>query len=150
MNVQDLLLSTDGRLGRRDFACAAVALAVVGGVASLVPVIGPVVGLAALWSWRALAAKRLHDMGRDHRLATVLMLANIFIGAGGLLLSLGAGTGALGIVLLPILGMFALIATIAMCASLGFLLWLALTPGEAAANRFGAPAAPLDLQALLG
>lgn len=47
MNIQHLLDSM--RLGRRDFACAAVALAVVGGAVSLVPVIGPVVGLATLW-----------------------------------------------------------------------------------------------------
>lgn len=150
MNLRDLMLSTNGRLGRRDFAYSAVILAIGSAGISLLPVVGPIIGIALLWAWRALAAKRLHDMGRNHLLASALMVANIGVSVGGLLLSFGAGSAALGLLTLPLLGVFALVATIIGLMSLAFLLWLVATPSDSSANRFGKTAEPLDFQTLLG
>lgn len=148
IDLPTLLLSPHGRLGRQGFWVAAAGLFVTGLVAGLVPVIGGLVGLALLWPWSAVSAKRLHDLGRSGWWIALPLVPSLLVGGLGVLTAasatMGATMGASGATL-ALATLTATLGLAAMLVSLGFLLWIGLTPGMPGANRFGAVPAPLPL-----
>ena len=89
MNIdfKSLLLAHRGRIGRQDFWVGVAILWVAGMVLGLVPVLGQLVALVAIWPWYCLLSQRLHDTGRSGRLAAIAIVpaagVTIFYGDSG-------------------------------------------------------------------
>jgi uncharacterized membrane protein YhaH (DUF805 family) len=145
MNWKDLFLVPQGRTGRQAFLIGAAALIVAGIVLNLIPVLGPLVGLALIYPWTCLLVKRLHDFGRSGWLVLIPVVPTAIASMLALLTSFAAvGAGTMGAALVGA-GLALTLSGAAMLISLAFLVWAALKPGDAQPNRFGAPAAPLVL-----
>ncbi|CAN5321417.1 hypothetical protein BH10PSE1_BH10PSE1_01060 [soil metagenome] len=141
-----LFLEANGRIGQKDYWIGFGIVFAVNIVLSWLPLIGFLVSLAAIYAGVCVSSKRLHDMGRSGWLAAIpygaLAAAIVFstisvigmIGAANYDNGMGfmAGAGALG-----------LLWTAASLISLGFVIWLGVTPGQPGDNRYGPPPKPL-------
>lgn len=138
MNWQDLLLRTDGRIGRKDFWIGAAALIGVGLVFGLIPVVGPFVSLALLLPWTCLTAKRLHDFGRPGWL--VLIAVSPTVGSAALALFSVLAAASLSTIGAAFAGasLTLMVSTAASLVSLGFLIWVGLAAGDPAPNPYDA------------
>ena len=138
MDWKALLTSPRGRIGRRDFwrGFAVVMLASI--VLSLIPMVGQVVVLVLLWPQACIFAKRLHDSGRS---GWLVLLPVAVTGAAILLMGMvgGAGLFDVGVGFDTAMGPVIRIAMVPALFALGFLLWVGLSRGEEAANRYGTP-----------
>ena len=129
MDWVKLLLSPQGRITRAPFWFGIMVIIIASLALRLIPgPIGRLVSLVLLWPQICVNAKRLHDMGRTGW----WLVAPILIGVAGLAIAFVMGSGG-GIPPQPAIAPLAVVALV----SLGFLLWLGLTPGQAGANRFG-------------
>lgn len=142
MNWQNLLLTTSGRIGRRDFWIGAAALIAAGLIFGLIPVVGPFASLGLMLPWTCLTAKRLHDFGRSGWLVLLAVVPAAASGILGVFTTLAAANAATMGAALAGASLTLMVSTVALLASLSFLLWVGLKPGDAAANAYGpAPAA---------
>jgi uncharacterized membrane protein YhaH (DUF805 family) len=114
-----------GRLDRRRYWASLAAVVVV--CAASAPLLKLSGGVAALLLWAAVAAPRLHDVGRSGWWGAGLLVFN----AGALMAASMVGILMVG----PILYLCALLIVV-------FSLWLGIAEGEATANRFGPPPQP--------
>lgn len=145
MDWRTLFLTTDGRIGRRDFWIGIAIIFGIAVVAGWIPVLGQLIALALIYPSICLQAKRLHDMGKTAWLMLVPMgvgmvcsavaaamggMAAIGLGAGGEAAAAGAAMAGVGAFLVLIL---------AVVVSFGFLLWVGLSSGDPGENRFGPP-----------
>ena len=149
MNWQFLFLSSEGRIGQKDFWIGALLLFVAWILSHALHILAPLIWLLLVFPWVCIIAKRLHDFGRSGWLmlaplavgVVAVVLAVVFGGltAGSALYTAFTGGmepsgwavmfGALGV-------MFAFLGVAALVKIL-FLLWVGLTPGDPGANRFG-------------
>ena len=150
MDWKSLFFSAEGRIGRGEFWIGWLVLLGVSVVTGWIPLIGMLISLVAIYCTVCIYAKRLHDMGKSGWLQVIPIAVGILAG-GWAVMSIGAGAamsamsggsdeavaaGALGGLGMGLLGL-----AVAFLVWIGFLLWIGLTPGEPAANRFGAPPA---------
>lgn len=150
MDWKSLFFSAEGRIGRGEFWIGWLVLLGVGVVTGWIPLIGMLVSLVAIYCAVCIYAKRLHDMGKTGWLQ-VIPIAVCILAGGWAVMSIGFGAAlsamsggsdeAVAASALGGLGMGMLGLGVAFLVSIGFLLWVGLTPGEPAANRFGAPPA---------
>ena len=151
MNWQFLFLSANGRIGQKDFWIGFLILLVAGFILNVIPVIGQIAGILLLYPWVCLYSKRLHDFGKTGWLAAVpfgvwaiaLLLAVIAMGGGGAAAGGAAGAGvgeaaAAGGMMAALAGM-GLVLMLAFVVYIGFTLWVGLTKGDPATNKYGAP-----------
>jgi uncharacterized membrane protein YhaH (DUF805 family) len=134
-----LLLDPRGRIGRRDLLLAACA--VLGIELLLMAPSNEMIALLAkslaLWIGSAAIIKRLHDLGRSG--------CWLPAGLGGLcmwtaLLATGFLVTAGSDAFVPGKPGYAALSGLVMLPAIGMGLWLHLTQGDVAANRFGPPA----------
>lgn len=139
-----LLLSTRGRIRRRDFWIGFAITMAVSVLCNLIPMVGPFLGLVTIWPMVALHAKRLHDMGRTawFLLApAVISLATMAV----TYLARPAGIEAPGVITPALasasqgLGLGLAIMAFCLLIEIVFLLWVGLTPGQPDDNRYGGP-----------
>lgn len=143
MNWQNLFLSIDGRIGRKDFWLGAAVLIGAGLVGGLIPVAGPLVSLALIVPWTCLTAKRLHDFGRSGWLVLAAVVPSTISAAMALFTALAtANVATLGLAFAGA-SLTLMVSTLAMLVSLGFLLWVGLKPSDAAPNAYGPAPAPV-------
>lgn len=136
---KDHFLAAKGRIGRRDFWIGAVALIVVGVIAGMIPVIGPLASLALLLPWTCLMAKRLHDFGRSGWLVLVPAVPTALSSGLALVAALAISNAATLGLAFGLGGVALTVASVSALIGLGFLLWVGLTAGDPRPNRFGAP-----------
>ena len=148
MNIdfKSLLLAHRGRIGRQDFWVGVAILWVAGMVLGLVPVLGQLVALVAIWPWYCLLSQRLHDTGRSGRLAAIAIVpAAIGVGAAALA-TFAMLAPAIALPLLPLIGAAGVTAMVGAVISLVFVVWIGVTPGQTSTNRWGSsPAALVEL-----
>ena len=131
MNLQTLLLSPQGRIGRAAFWIGFALVMVLSVALNLIPgVIGHLLGFVLLWPQVCINAKRLHDMGRTGW----LLLIPAGVSAACLLLSFVLGSGAEAA---PRPQAMAPLVVAGLCG-LAFLIWVGLARGTPGPNRFGA------------
>jgi len=142
MDWKQLLLTGDGRIGRKSYWQAVLLVSLVSIVAAAIDGAmfgwesdrGPVstlVGVALIFPQLSLNAKRLHDLDRSGWLQ-LLPLAVLVVAAvsGSLLADVGGSTGSiLGGVLVVMLGL----------AALALALWIGFARGTNGPNRYGEP-----------
>ena len=135
---RSLYLSAQGRIGRREFWIGAAGLIAVGLAVGIIPVVGALASLAMLYPWTCLTAKRLHDFGRSGWLVLIAAVPAAVSGALGVFMALAASNLATLGVAMASAGLALTVSALALLASLAFLLWVALKPGERSANAYGA------------
>jgi uncharacterized membrane protein YhaH (DUF805 family) len=140
MDWNHLFLSFSGRTGKRDFWIGFAALFAAGIVANLLPVVGALAGLALLYPWTALMAKRLHDFGRSGWLVLVPAAPAALSAILALFAALAMGNAATMGAAFATAGFAVLVSTVAMLIGLGFLVWVGLKDGDAGTNTYGARA----------
>ena len=139
MDWNHLFLSFSGRTSKRDFWIGFGALFGAGIVANLLPVVGTVAGLALLYPWTALMAKRLHDFGRSGWRVLVPAVPAALSGILALFAALAMGSTATMAAAFATAGFAVLVSTLAVIVGLGFLVWVGTRDGDAGANAYGAP-----------
>jgi uncharacterized membrane protein YhaH (DUF805 family) len=145
MNWTELFLAPQGRAGQQAFLIGAAALIVAGVVLNLIPVLGPLASLALIYPWTCLLVKRLHDFGRSGWMVLIPVVPTALASMLALITTFAAmGGGTMGAALVGA-GLALTISGASMLISLAFLVWVALKPSDARANRFGYPAAALVL-----
>jgi uncharacterized membrane protein YhaH (DUF805 family) len=146
MDWKTLFLSADGRIDKRDFWIGFAILFVAGLVLGMIPVLG-LISILLIYPWVCVYAKRLHDFGRSAWLilapvavTAVLMIAAIALGGMAMM---GAGLAnnetAMAGSALAMGGAIAGVALLSFLIWIGFALWVGLTNGDPAENRFGPP-----------
>jgi uncharacterized membrane protein YhaH (DUF805 family) len=133
MNFESLFVNPNGRTSRGQFVPALITL-----LAAVAFYYFLVRGRTGQWCLVVLVypavilhARRLHDMGRTGWLVIVpaiLIVLTFVIWLGGLSLRAPLDTA---------------VPVIALAVSAGFAVWGCVAPGQAEANRYGAPAASL-------
>ena len=145
---KSLLLSWDGRMRRSHFWIGMVAIGVVNMIGGTIPFIGVLISLALIAPAAAIAARRLHDMGRSARFALVPVAFAIVAGLLGLMASIApAAFGAAGAIgVLAVAGPLLLLITVLLAINLVFVLWIGLSAGAQGANAYGPdPRAPTEI-----
>ena len=134
-----LFVSPDGRLNRPLFWTGALVLVVGQAALSLVPIVGALAGIFAIWPWYCLIAQRLHDTGRTAQYAAFAVLPMALGAAVSLVASIAVVAPALSFALLPLVTLSGLAVGFASLVALAFLVWIGSKPGDPHANRWGAP-----------
>jgi uncharacterized membrane protein YhaH (DUF805 family) len=146
LDWRSLFLDAKGRIGRKDYWIGFIILFVAGLVLGMIPMIGVLFSLAAIYFGVCVASKRLHDMGKSGWLAAipygVMFVATVVSSMSlfGGVMSAGYGNEygmAAGF------GSAMALSGLAMLINLGFLLWLGLTAGDPGDNAYGPPPRPL-------
>jgi uncharacterized membrane protein YhaH (DUF805 family) len=143
-----LFLSMDGRIGRQSFWIGFVLILVASLILNMIPLLGPILGLALLWPQVAIHAKRLHDMGRSAWLIVVpfvvsfvALIAAAMTGGASVIAALNSGSSAGIAQSAGGIGLTFLLLLVAFGVGIAFLLWVGLSRGDDADNRFGPPPA---------
>ena len=111
-------------------------------IAGAVPVVGPLLGLAILWPQLVIRIKRLHDIGWTGWLpllpssVTATCMTLIVLNGGAALLTTRPQQLP-ALVASPAMHTALIFFEIAFAVEFAFLLWVGITRGDAAANRFG-------------
>jgi uncharacterized membrane protein YhaH (DUF805 family) len=129
MDWKSLFFSAEGRIGRQAFWIGWLMLLGAHVVAGWIPVLGQVIGLAAIFAWVCLCTKRLHDMGRSGWwqvlpivLGPVLIIGSaLWIGMGAILAEITNGDAGWA-ALAGVGGLFVSLA-IACVSVIAFTLW---------------------------
>lgn len=137
MNWRHLFLTLEGRIDRKDFWIGAAALIGAGLVLSVIPVVGQLASLALIVPWTCLTTKRLHDFGRSGWMALAAVIPSAASAVLGLFTALAASNVATMGAAFASAGLTLMISTAALVISLAFLLWVGLTPSDAASNAYG-------------
>lgn len=139
-----LLLSPNGRIGRRDFWIGFAFVMVASLLAGALPIAGPILGLALIWPQIVIHIKRLHDFGWSGWLlllpfAVSLVCTVLMIGSGGEALLLQPPPKELvRLVNSPEMRKPLVYFEVAFAVEVAFLCWVGFTKGDAEANKFGA------------
>jgi uncharacterized membrane protein YhaH (DUF805 family) len=145
MNWQYLFLRADGRIGQKDFWLGWLILFVAGIVLGMIPLLGMLISLALIYPNVCVFSKRLHDFGKTGWLAAapyvILLVASVIAMAmgGAAMFSAMSGSAAGTAAAMTGLGLGMGIFVLAGLACLAFLLWVGLTKGDPAPNKYGPP-----------
>jgi uncharacterized membrane protein YhaH (DUF805 family) len=141
-----LLWTPKGRIARGEFWLGFLIVMVASAVAGAIPVVGPLLGLGVLWPQLVIHIKRLHDIGWTGWLllfpfsVTATCMTLIVLNGGAALLTTPP-QHLPALIASPAMHTPLIFFEIAFAVEFAFLLWVGITKGEAAANRFGpAPA----------
>lgn len=141
-----LLWTPKGRIARGEFWLGFLIVMVASAVAGAIPVVGPLLGLGVLWPQLVIHIKRLHDIGWTGWLllfpfsVTVTCMTLIVLNGGAALLTTPPQQLP-ALIASPVMHTPLIFFEIAFAVEFAFLLWVGITKGEPAANRFGpAPA----------
>lgn len=143
MDWKNLLFSADGRIGRQTFWIGWLILLGVNVVLSWIPFLGFLISLAALYCSICVFSKRLHDMGKSGwlQLVPILLGPVLLIGAGAWMaigaMTAGANGGDPGVGAMAGLGGAVLAMILAVVVSIGFTIWVGVTPSQVGENRYG-------------
>lgn len=141
-----LFFTRHGRIGRQDFWIGVIILCLGGMVLGLIPLLGQLVALAAIWPWFCLLSQRLHDIGRSGRLAVVAIVPAAVGVATAALASFAVIAPALALPLLPLIGLAGVLSAIGAVISLVFVIWVGVSTGQTHTNQWGrAPTALIEL-----
>jgi len=137
-----LLWTPKGRIARGEFWLGFLIVMVASAVAGAIPVVGPLLGLGVLWPQLVIHIKRLHDIGWTGWLllfpfsVTVTCMTLIVLNGGAALLTTPPQQLP-ALIASPVMHTPLIFFEIAFAVEFAFLLWVGITKGEAAANRFG-------------
>ncbi|MBS0296797.1 MAG: DUF805 domain-containing protein [Proteobacteria bacterium] len=154
MNFQTLFLSASGRIGRQSFWIAFLILfvanmilgAIIGamGQNNLANLLRLVVNLVFCYFWVCVYSKRLHDMGKSGWLQLVVwavwivaLVAAVVLGGAAFMAAMSGGAGAGNGAALAAMGSVMLPLALAGLVSLGFLIWVGVTPSQPGDNAYG-------------
>ncbi len=135
MSLGNLLFSPFGRIGRGQFWGAWLGLSIFGAALGWIPLVGPVVGVVALYILVCLFSKRLHDMGRSGWWQLVPIVAAPLLWLAGFYSLQGATlvpVGETGLDVRGGVGEWPLFLGILLSVMVGplFFLWAGLSPGR--------------------
>lgn len=137
-----LLWTPKGRIARGDFWLGFLIVMVASMITGAVPVVGPFLGLLVLWPQLVIHIKRLHDIGWTGWLllfpfsvTATCMTLMVLNGGAALLTTQPQDLPAL--IASPAMHMPLIFFEVAFAVEFAFLLWVGITKGDAAANRFG-------------
>jgi uncharacterized membrane protein YhaH (DUF805 family) len=143
MNLGSLFLSPDGRLGRRDFWICILILMGASLVASRIPLLDKLIGLAVTYCGICIGSKRLHDLGQSGLLLLlpivvwgVCFALGFMVFGGSTFVAALRGNG-VGSALVGGLLIFVVLMLIAFAVVIAFTLWTGLKLGEPQTNRYG-------------
>lgn len=139
-----LLWSPEGRIRRSHFWAAWGLIFAANLLLGWIPVIGTLVGLALFWPSIAIQTKRLHDMGRTGWLQ-LLPIGAWIVAIVVMIASFGVTAATNPDIfdnedfasMMSIFGPTMIAVALVLLASLGFLIWIGATEGQAGRNRFG-------------
>ena len=149
MSWQSVFFSSNGRLGQKDFWISALILIGAWIVSFLLHFLALFAWLVLAYCWICILSKRLHDAGRSGWLILVPVAIACIAGIVGI--AVGSVTAITAIVsgfnsdMSPSswavfwgsLGVVAFLFSIAGLAKIVFILWVGLSPSDAADNRYG-------------
>ena len=150
-NWTHLFLDSHGRIGRRDFWLAAAVLLVVSNLLHLIFFFGTMASFALFYCWVCLFSKRLHDLGKSgwlqiapHVINALCIAIGVGLGAFGLIMTFLSGraeaaTGVLFGGVMAWAGLLLAVFGIAAVNTIVFVLWVGLSHGDPAPNRYGPP-----------
>jgi uncharacterized membrane protein YhaH (DUF805 family) len=150
MDWKTLFLTPEGRIGQRDFWIGFAIIFGAGLVLGMIPILGQLIGLLLIWPYIAVYAKRLHDFGKSGWLLMIpfgiscvaivmaVMSGGAAIIGAGALGSQGDDAAAASAALAGMGVAFGFLG-LAFLVGLAFLLWVGLSKGDPAANRYGPP-----------
>ena len=147
-----LFLSAEGRIGQKDYWIGVLILIGLWIVSHLAHIFAPLIWLVLIWPWICVYAKRLHDFNKSGWMillpvvvGCVCLIGAIVIGGAAALGAVfaafnegGSDTGT-WMAVLSALGVAAAFLGVAGVVKLIFLLWVGLSTGDAAPNRYGPP-----------
>jgi uncharacterized membrane protein YhaH (DUF805 family) len=145
MDWRNLFLTSQGRIGQKDFWIAWLILFVAGIVLGIIPILGALISLALIYPQVCIYAKRLHDMGKSGWLflaplgATIVLVIVMFFVVGASMFALGSGGADPNAAGLAGAGAAVLFALLIVAINLGFLLWVGLSKGDPGTNQYGPP-----------
>jgi uncharacterized membrane protein YhaH (DUF805 family) len=138
------MFSFNGRMRRSHFWISWCILFFGGIVVGLIPLIGTIIGIAALWPQIAIQVKRLHDMGHSGWLVLAPIGANFVV---GIIAIMGIGLSALGnaealeredpAAVLALAGPVMGLALVFFLLNLGWLLWIGIVDSKPGRNVYG-------------
>jgi uncharacterized membrane protein YhaH (DUF805 family) len=154
MNFQTLFLSAGGRIGRQEFWIAFLILFVANlilgavfnamGHNNLIGLLRLLIGIAFCYFWVCIYSKRLHDMGKSGWLQLVVwgvwivaVIGAVVMGGAALMAAMSGGAGAGNTAAFAALGSAMLPILLGALVSLGFLIWVGVTPSQPGANAYG-------------
>lgn len=140
MDFRQLFLTSQGRIGPRDFWIGFLILFVSGIVLGLIPFLGLIASIALIYPQVCIFSKRLHDFGKSGWLYLAPLILTVLLGVvmavvGGASLAMlsGEDDGA------AIAGAALAIGGLIVLLNFGFLLWVGLSRGDPGENRYGPP-----------
>ncbi|RZJ01495.1 MAG: DUF805 domain-containing protein [Brevundimonas sp.] len=142
-----LFLQPGGRIGQKDYWIGFGILFAANIVLSLIPVIGLLASIVAIYAGVCVASKRLHDFGKSGWLAAIpygVWIAAIVLSMGsfiGGIINTASYDNDFG-VLAGMGGMFGL-WTLAFFVNVAFVIWLGVTAGDQGDNAYGPPPASI-------
>lgn len=147
MDMRWLYFSARGRLSAKAFRHTYLGLLVIGVITSLAPLVGTLIGLVCTYATISITTKRLHDMGRSGWLQVAPMLpwAAVVVWAA----TQASGNPDLVDAISKMVqtnAVFLGALVLSTLVSLGFLVWLAFTPGSTEANAYGEESTTVMLQ----
>ena len=151
MDWRNLFLSTEGRIGQKDFWLGALILFAIWVLTPVLHILAPLAWLLLLYLWICVFAKRLHDFGKSG----LFILAPFIVGFIALTLGVifggvtvlsgiwtfaqGGGEPASWAAFFAALGIMLAFLCLAALFKFIFILWVGLSTGDAGANRYGPP-----------
>jgi uncharacterized membrane protein YhaH (DUF805 family) len=151
MNMQTLLLSPEGRIGRKDFWLGALILIAAWMVSHVAHVFAPILWLLLIYPWVCVYAKRLHDFGKSAWLVLIpfvvvfvcLVMAFAFGGVAAIAAIFAAANEQFGganlAMIASSLGVMLVFLGIAAVGKIAFMLWVGISASDPAENRYGPP-----------
>ena len=145
LDWQRLFLSADGRIGRQEYWVGFLLILGASVVLKFIPFLGPLLSLALIYPQVCVGSKRLHDMGRSGFLMLIpygvvvvgFILAGVFGGMAALSGAFSHSGGAAAAAGLAGLGAAVGLIGLACLISLGFIVWVGVTPSQPGENRYG-------------
>lgn len=142
----------DGRLRRSHFWISWVILFFGGLVLGLIPILGSLISIAAIWPQIAIQVKRLHDMGLSGWWVLAQIGANIVLTIIAFVSMMGnfmANADALEsedpAAIMALLGSIGFVVLLFFVVNIGWLLWIGITDSKPGRNIYGPnPKNPVD------
>jgi uncharacterized membrane protein YhaH (DUF805 family) len=145
MDLKNMFLTADGRIGRKEFWIGILILLGANVVAGFIPFVGLLISLFLLYCSVCLYSSRLHDFGKSGWLQLVPWIANFvgivltFVLGGAAIFAAAASGEQPDPAFFASLGGVALVWIVVALISFVFMLWVGLSKGDPSANRYGPP-----------
>lgn len=158
MDLTNILLSPNGRIGRQPYWIAILVLLGANMVANFIPVVGQIASLVSIYFYVCVYSKRLHDLGMSGFVQIIAWLLSLaaFIGAIVMIIPTiitmaQGGVDDAALLREVLLGSGAVIglSLLSMTIIVAFVVWLGVAPGQRGPNPYGPdPRDPLETAAI--